>query len=386
MTVLYRKYRPQSFDEIVGQNHIVRVLRAALFKNRISHAYLFSGPRGSGKTTVARIFARAVNCANSASASGGAEKLPARRSFSEGGSIPPSAELPIPCNKCEICTEFTKGAALDLIEIDAASSRGIDEIRVLREAILSLPFKAKYKVYIIDEVHMLTREAFNALLKTLEEPPAHVIFLLATTELEKVPETIVSRTQHFEFRRISEEDMRSALEVIVQKEGLEAEPEALGIIATLGEGSLRDSESILEQALTYSDGEIKSAGLRELFGIPSAEMIEKIISALLAKDSKTALGAVREAVEADFDPKALFKLLIRGFRFLMYLKLGSDFEAELKKSVSEKDFEFLKECARQHEIKNFEIILEHLNSAYPLLKIAYLPQLPLELAILKITA
>ena len=182
--VIYRKYRPRSFSEVVGQRHIVAVLEKALLKNRIAHAYLFSGPRGTGKTTVARIFARAVNCAN----------LEAQL---------PRKEVELPCNRCEICSEFLSGKTLDLVEMDAASNRGIDEVRSLREAVQVLPFKTKYKVYIVDEVHMLTNEAFNALLKTLEEPPPHIIFILATTELEKIPDTIVSRSQHFEFRPIA---------------------------------------------------------------------------------------------------------------------------------------------------------------------------------------
>src|SRR3989344_864463 len=229
---LYRKYRPQDFGEIVGQKSVVEVLRASILKNRIAHAYLFSGPAGTGKTTVARIFARAANCL---------EDSPEKR----------------PCNKCEICKEFFSGVGLDLIEIDAASSRGVDEIRSLREGIRSLPFRAKYKVYIIDEVHMLTKEAFNALLKTLEEPPAHVIFILATTELEKVLDTIISRTQHFEFRKIAIPDIVRELKKIATAEKITIDDDALKLIAFFAEGSLRDAENILFQMAGLGQKSVK---------------------------------------------------------------------------------------------------------------------------------
>ncbi|OGF82899.1 DNA polymerase III, subunit gamma and tau [Candidatus Giovannonibacteria bacterium RIFCSPLOWO2_01_FULL_46_13] len=354
--VLYRKYRPQTFEEIVGQKTIVDVLRAAIEKKRISHAYLFSGPAGTGKTTIARIFARAVNC-----------------------------EKEEPCNKCEVCAEFISGQSLDLIEIDAASSRGIDEIRSLREGIRSLPFKAKYKVYIIDEVHMLTKEAFNALLKTLEEPPKHVIFILATTELDKILDTIISRTQHFEFRKIGEEDIQKALELIIKKEKVKIDPEVTNIIAVLSEGSLRDAESMLDQALSASSGDFGADEIRGIFGVPKRELLENMTKALLEKDAKTALGIIHKGTEEGLDQKAFLKLLIRNFRFLVYLKIDPNYASELAKFLPESELAELKNSASANELKKFEAILNSLNDAYPLLKIAYLPQLPLELAVLRIT-
>ena len=367
--VLYRKYRPQSFEEMVGQKAIVSVLKSALEKNRISHAYLFSGPAGTGKTTVSRIFARAVNCLS---------RSDLDRDL--------GSNLQSPCNKCEFCEEFASGQTLDLVEIDAASSRGIDEIRALRDGVRVLPFKTKYKVYIIDEVHMLTKEAFNALLKTLEEPPEHVIFILATTELDKVPETIVTRTQHFEFRKIGEEDLQKALELIVKKEGVKVESEVLNIIAILAEGSLRDAQSMLDQALAASASELGAKELRGIFGVPEQELLEKITTALLEKDAKTALKLIHQGSEENLDQRAFLKLLIRNFRFLLYLKLDSNYEKELKTFLPASELSSLQVLAQKYQVKDFENILNHLNNAYPLLKVAYLAQLPLELAVLKITA
>jgi len=209
--VLYRKYRPRSFDEVMGQEHVVAAIRNAFKMGRVAHAYLFSGPRGVGKTTMARLVAKSLNCSV----------------YGNGN---------VPCNACTFCTDFNEGRAVDLIEIDAASNRGIDEIRELREGVCFVPVRGKYKTYIIDEVHQLTKEAFNALLKTLEEPPVHAVFVLATTELEKVPATIVSRTQHYPFRRPNAEQIANRLAHIATKEGVGLEPDAAKLIAFAAEG------------------------------------------------------------------------------------------------------------------------------------------------------
>ena len=337
-TVLYRKYRPQSFEEVLGQDHIVPILKNAVKTGRISHAYLFSGSRGTGKTSLARILAKEAGCSD-----------------------------------------------VDLIEIDAASSRGIDEIRALREAVRFSPMQGNVKVYIIDEAHMLTKEAFNALLKTLEEPPRHVIFILATTEIDKVLDTIISRTQHFEFRKIAEEELELALKKITEKEKIKIDSESLGILSVLAEGSLRDAQSMLDQVLSFSEGSVDATQVRDIFGLPSRERINGMVESFLRKDAKTSFKIVREAMAENMDSAALFKLLIRNFRFLIYLKIDREFEEELKKYISEAEMAFFKKITSEFEVNDMEKILIELNFAYSNLNWAYLPELPLELAILKIS-
>lgn len=287
--VLYRKYRPKHFDEVVGQPHIVKILKNALKLNLVAHAYLFSGPRGTGKTSVARILARAINC----------EKMG-------------------PCNSCVLCQEFLSGRTLDLVEIDAASNRGIDEIRAIRDAASFLPVSAKRKVYIIDEVHMLTKEAFNALLKTLEEPPSHIVFILATTEPEKVPETISSRTQHLRFRRLPDEVAAQAVLDVGKKEGFEFEPEAAEILALFSEGSLRDALNLLGQISILAGGQdtktIKSEDVRVFFGAPAKSAVGDLVSAIGENDSKRAFEILRSALKDGSDPRIFMKILIRDFR------------------------------------------------------------------------
>ena len=252
-TVLYRKYRPQNFDDVLGQDHIVSVLKNAVKTGANFSRLSFSGSRGTGKTSLARILAKEAGCSD-----------------------------------------------IDLIEIDAASSRGIDEIRALREAVMFSPMQGKVKVYIIDEAHMLTKEAFNALLKTLEEPPAHVIFILATTETDKMPETIISRCQNFFFRKISEEVLRKALKNIAQKEGFEIDDGTAGLIALSAEGSFRDAQGILEKIISLGDKKITEENARQLLSAPSREIIEKFIIAILGKKTESGLEAVQMAMEKKY--------------------------------------------------------------------------------------
>ena len=254
-TTLYRKYRPATFSEVIGQKHVVRTLQNAIKSDRIGQAYLFAGPRGTGKTSVARIFARTINCADLVGEERAATKSSIRRSDAKAD----QSNKNEPCLKCDSCKTILDGRALDIIEIDAASHTGVDNIRELRETVKLPPSALKYKVYIIDEVHMLSGGAFNALLKTLEEPPAHVIFILATTEVHKIPETILSRVQRFDFTRLTIEEIIKRLEEIAKLEKVKVDREALEIIATYSEGGMRNAESVLGQVIALEDKKITTS-------------------------------------------------------------------------------------------------------------------------------
>lgn len=294
--VLARKFRPQNFDDVVGQEHITDILKKAVKAGRVAHAYLFSGPRGIGKTSCARILAKTLNC----------EKAPASK----------------PCDKCSACTEISKGNSFDVLEIDGASNRGIDEIRALRENVKFAPSYGKYKIYIIDEVHMLTTEAFNALLKTLEEPPPHVKFIFATTAPNKVPATIISRCQRFDFKRITAKTIVSALEEISKKEKFKICEDAMFAIAKASGGSLRDALSILDQISAISDKDVKVSDVYSMLGLVETELLFEISDALSRKDCVAALKSLENIIDKGKDIRQLVRDLVEHFRNLMVVKVG----------------------------------------------------------------
>ena len=295
---LYRRWRSQSFEQVIAQDHVTRTLQNALRSGRIAHAYLFTGPRGTGKTSTARILAKAANCL--------AE--PEQR----------------PCNQCALCQAINEGRALDLIEIDAASNRGIDEIRELRDKVAFAPNEGRYKVYVIDEVHMLTTEAFNALLKTLEEPPAHVIFVLATTEPQKIPATILSRCQRFDFRRIPLADLEHQLNHICEVEGFRIQPAAIEAIARRAAGSFRDAESLLDQLAATGDAEITLERVQELLGAVPAQAVAELVDAWIDGDLATGLRLINRLVDEGADARQLHLEIIDHLRSLMLLMAGGD--------------------------------------------------------------
>ncbi|MCI5051102.1 MAG: DNA polymerase III subunit gamma/tau [Candidatus Pacebacteria bacterium] len=335
-TVLYRKYRPQNFDEVYGQDQVVKVLKGSLETGKIGHAYLFSGVRGTGKTTMARIFARALGCSDN-----------------------------------------------DIIEIDAASNRGIDDIRALREGVNSLPFDSEKKMYIIDEVHMLTKEAFNALLKTLEEPPSHVIFVLATTEFHKVLPTIISRCQSFIFKSPTYSVLKEMINDIVTKEGYTIDAGSLDIIAMLGNGSFRDTQGVLQKLMSYStDTNITRDETELVTGSPSAQMIHDLLIAVNEQDSDTALKTLHGAQESNIDPHIFMQMLTHAVRSVLQIRFSSHMADTLKEDLGEDEFNFLKSIASE---KNniHSAFLELLLKTYAQMNSAYLKYAPIELAILK---
>ncbi|MBI4132919.1 MAG: DNA polymerase III subunit gamma/tau [Candidatus Sungbacteria bacterium] len=381
--VLYRKYRPKDFSEVVGQDHIISVLRRQVENGRVAHAYLFSGPRGIGKTTVARLIAKAVNCANAPSATvgSGAGALSARRS-SEGAEAGYLKKLP--CNTCESCLVFNQGQALNLIEIDAASNRGIDEIRELREAVRFLPPSGGTKVYVIDEVHQLTKEAFNALLKTLEEPPAHVVFVLATTELEKVPPTIVSRTQHFDFRRPRSEVIRDRITAIAKNEGVTLEPDAAATIAFVAEGSVRDAESLLGKIMAVEDARITPQEVEDILGIPERQALVDLFQFIGRRQAKEAIALVNRLYQSGFEMDYLTKILISFFRDALLMKTDPALgPAAGSRAVSGSEGDFA-EHLDSYTADDLASAIVAFIEALAMSRRSPIPQLPLELAIINI--
>lgn len=308
-TALYRQFRPLKFEDMVGQEHISRTLRNQILSNRVGHAYLFCGGRGTGKTTSAKILARAINCLN-----------------------PKDGE---PCNKCEICKEILEGSLTDVVEMDAASNNSVDDIRGIRDEVNFLPTRAKYRVYIIDEVHMLSTGAFNALLKTLEEPPEHVKFILATTEPGKLPATILSRCQIFDFKKVSNNDIIKRLKIICKDSNINISDEALNLIAILAEGAVRDAISILERCYQENIKEVTINEIKELVGLPGLEYINKLSKAILEKNEITALQAIDEVIDNGKDLYNFLWEVIKYFKDILILKVTNKLELYSSDEITE---------------------------------------------------
>ena len=360
--VLYRKYRPQSFSEVVGQSHVVQTLTNSIKGNNISHAYLFSGPRGSGKTTIARLFAKAINC----------EKP------GEGFE---------PCNKCSSCLEIMGSKSMDLIEIDAASHTGVDDVRQLIEGIKFAPVKSKYKIFIVDECHQLSKSAANALLKTLEEPPSHAIFLLATTESHEMIPTILSRCQKFDFKRLQIPEIMKKLEFISKKENIKFDDSALSLIALNSRGSFRDAESLLDECMSFAGekGLIKTQDIKELLGIVEVGQIAQFVDSLVAKNTKDAILYLNSLADNGVDLQEFSKTLVFYLRQALLLKINPVFLSSQNSGLSAPELEKLKIQSATLTQKDLQNMLEFFIDAENKVKYSAISQLPLELAIINVT-
>lgn len=335
--VLYQKYRPESFEEIFGQEHIIKVLKGSLEQGTVGHAYIFSGPRGTGKTTTARIFARALGCSSN-----------------------------------------------DIVEMDAASNRKIEDVRALRESVLSLPFDSEKKVYILDEAHMLTKEAFNAFLKTLEEPPAHVIFILATTELDKIPITIASRCQIFNFRAPTQKLLKEMISKVVERESYHIDEGALDLVAILGNGSYRDTQGVLQKLMSYSaDKELTREEVESVTGAPRQTMIHELLTAINERNAEKALEIIHEAESNNTDPVIFLELLTRNIRSVLQIRFSPKRAGEIKEDLGEDQYLFLESLAKD---KNniHSALLSKILETYGKISSAFLKYAPIELAILEI--
>ena len=351
---LYRKWRPRQWDEVVGQEHILQTLTNAVRAGRVGHAYLFAGPRGTGKTTVARIIAKAVNCLN---------EDPAKR----------------PCNECEHCKAVNENRFLDLIEIDAASNTSVDDVRDLRDKINFSPSQGKYKIYIIDEVHMLSTAAFNALLKTLEEPPPHAIFVLATTEIHKIPATVLSRCQRHEFRRVPVDEIVALLKQIAKQEKIKVDEDALTLIARQATGSVRDAISLLDQ-LSSTGGKIDLALTQTVLGTATSQTVLDLIASIQDNQPAPAMDAIHRALDAGADPRSLARQIVDYLRGLLLIQMGNDDQVEVSKEVKET----MSKHAKAFSTHNVLRMMKAFNAAAVDTRGGWQPSLSLELAVAEV--
>lgn len=350
---LYRKYRPQTWNDVIGQDHIIKTLQNAVKNEKVAHAYLFAGPRGTGKTTTARLLAKAVNC----KAEDPAEK---------------------PCNKCEFCTAINNGQFLDLIEIDAASNTSVEDVRDLRDKINFTPNQGLFKVYIIDEVHMLSTAAFNALLKTLEEPPKHAIFILATTEIHKIPATVLSRCQRHEFRRIPVVDIVKKLEMIAEKEKIEIDSDALTLIARQATGAMRDAISLLDQ-LSSMDKKITLALTQDVLGTATSQSVLDLIDALIEKDSAKGLESIYTTLDSGTDAVQFARQIVDYLRDLLLIKMGSINEVDTTPELLKQ----MEDHTKIFDLPQLLAIIQIFNRAATQARNTWQPSLPLELAFIE---
>ena len=350
---LYRAYRPQSFKEVSGQEHIVRTLQNAIINNKVAHAYLFSGPRGTGKTTIAKIMAKSINCPNS-----------------QDGE---------PCNECEICKGITKGMISDVVEIDAASNNGVDEIRDIRDKVKYLPSEGKYKVYIIDEVHMLSTGAFNALLKTLEEPPVHAIFILATTESHKRPATILSRCQRFDFRGVGVKEIIERIKFVSSNENIQISNDAIELIAECAEGGMRDALSLLDEAISFAGSKVSVSDVYQVSGAVDLDNILEVANDVLEKDSSKVLSSLEKIIDLGKEIPKICNDLISFYRDMLIYKNNPKAEKALYNNV-----EFVK-LAKKTTNQRIYFYLNILNEAQNNMKFTNQKRTYLELALVKMS-